>query len=83
MSYQEKGVMAMQAADLCFCRNDIMSVCTAENERQQKYCRFYEKSSYSDKCMYLVFDEYCDCLEAQLSTNEKEAIELWEETILL
>jgi hypothetical protein len=58
-----------------------MSVCTAENEHQQKYCRFYEKSSYSDKCMYYVFDAYCDCLEAQLSAQEGNDIKVWEDIV--
>ena len=75
--------MAMQAAELCYCKSDIMSVCIAENERQQKYCRFYEKSSYSDKCMYFMFDEYCDCLEAQMNAIKVDAIKLWEDTIVM
>jgi hypothetical protein len=58
-----------------------MSVCTAEDEYKQKYCRFYEKSSCSDKCMYLVFDEYCDCLEAQLSAKEGNVIRVWEDIV--
>jgi hypothetical protein len=74
-------VRAVQVAEFCYCRTGIMSVCTAENEYQQKYCRFYEKSSYSDKCMYLVFDEYCDCLEAQLSAKEGNVIRVWEDIV--
>jgi hypothetical protein len=46
-----------------------MSICTAADESEQKRCKFYKKSSHSDKCMYFVFDEYCDCLEAQLATR--------------
>ena len=55
--------------NLCLCRNDFMSICTAADESEQKRCKFYKKSSHSDKCMYFVFDEYCDCLEAQLATR--------------
>jgi hypothetical protein len=81
--FRKREVMAMQVAELCYCKSDIMSVCTAENESQQKYCRFYEKSSYSGKCMYLVFDEYCDCLAAQLNANQTEAIKLWEDALAM
>ena len=73
--------MALQVVEFCYCRTDIMSFCKAENEHQQKYCRFYEKSSYSDKCMYFMFDEYCDCLEAQLSAKEGNIINVWEDIV--
>lgn len=46
-----------------------MFICTAVNESEQKNCKFYKKSSSSDRCMYFVFDEYCDCLEAQKETQ--------------
>ena len=60
----------MRKDNLCFCRSDFMSICTAADESEQKRCKFYKKSSHSDKCMYFVFDEYCDCLEAQLATRK-------------
>ena len=65
--------MAVQMTEFCYCKTGIVSICAAENERQPTYCRFYEKSSYSDKCMYLVFDEYCDCLESKLNASEGDA----------
>ena len=46
-----------------------MSICTAEDPRQQEKCRFFEKSSHEQRCMYLIFDEYCDCLKAQMHSN--------------
>jgi len=48
-----------------FCIAGIMSTCRAENTKEQKKCKFYEKASYENRCMYFIFDEYCDCLKAQ------------------
>ena len=60
----------MQNEKLCFCQRDIMHICVATSESEQKNCKFYEKSSISERCMYFMFDEYCDCLEAQLETQQ-------------
>ena len=49
---------------------NIMSICTAASESEQKNCKFYKKSSFTDKCMYFMFDEYCDCLDAQIATHQ-------------
>lgn len=46
-----------------------MSVCTAKDSKQQEKCSFFKKSSYEHRCMYFIFDEYCDCLNAQMQTN--------------
>ena len=46
-----------------------MSVCTAENQKQQVACSYYEKSSFAERCMYFIFEEYCDCLTAQLNAQ--------------
>jgi hypothetical protein len=61
---------------LCFCKNETISVCTARDVAEQKKCRYYQKSSYSDKCMYFTFGKYCDCLEAQMNTEEQVAPEI-------
>jgi len=53
------------------CKKGMMSICSADNREEQEGCEFYEKSSIKDKCMYFVFDEYCDCLKAQID-SEKE-----------
>jgi hypothetical protein len=53
---------------VCFCKREMMSICTAQGHSQQMNCRYYTKSSYNNKCMYYVFDEFCDCVEAQKST---------------
>ena len=55
----------MHINDICFCEQDIISVCTAGGQEQQKNCRFYLKSTHKNACMYFVFDSYCGCLEAQ------------------
>jgi hypothetical protein len=61
---------------LCFCKKETMSVCTARDAAEQKKCRYYQKSSYSNKCMYLIFDKYCDCLEAQMNTEKQDVPEI-------
>ena len=66
----------MQDDRLCFCKRETISVCTACGVAEQKKCRYYQKSSYSDKCMYLIFDKYCDCLEAQMNTEKQDAPEI-------
>jgi hypothetical protein len=48
-----------------------LSNCTARTVEEQKNCRFYRKSSHSEKCMYLVFDQYCDCFEAQVCAERQ------------
>jgi hypothetical protein len=53
-----------------FCKRDIMSICTAASESEQKNCKFYKKSSFTDKCMHFMFDEYCDCFEAQVAIQQ-------------
>jgi hypothetical protein len=71
LSFEEaEGVIDVQKDNLCFCRNAFMSICTATDESEQMRCKFYKKSSHSDQCMYFVFDEYCDCLEAQLAARK-------------
>jgi hypothetical protein len=46
-----------------------MSVCTADSKKLQTDCSFYEKSQFAERCMYFIFDEYCDCLNAQLNAD--------------
>ena len=40
------------------------------SESEQKNCKFYKKSSFSDRCMHFMFEEYCDCLDAQIATQQ-------------
>jgi hypothetical protein len=68
--------MTVQVDRLSFCKRGLMSVCTAGSVDEQKKCRFYEKSSSSDKCMYFIFNKYCDCLEAQMNTEELDDPEI-------
>jgi hypothetical protein len=56
----------MKTAQVSYCKKEIMSICTAGSGNRQKECSFYEKSCQAEKCMYFVFDEYCDSLKAQM-----------------
>ena len=47
----------------------IMSVCTAPEPEK---CKYYEKATYLNQCMYLLFNEYCGCLKAQLDLKVSE-----------
>lgn len=62
----------MQEQQISYCRQEMMSVCAATGDNQQKLCRFYEKSNASTRCMYYVFEEYCDCLKAQVMAHGEQ-----------
>jgi hypothetical protein len=66
-----REAVEMNCSETNYCKKDKMSICTAENSKQQEKCSFFEKSSYDYRCMYFIFDEYCDCLNAQIHTNRK------------
>jgi hypothetical protein len=57
------------AANLC--RVEHMSICTADTAREQGDCSYFEKSRHANRCMYFIFDEYCDCLKAQLNAGTR------------
>jgi hypothetical protein len=42
-----------------------MSICKADSKKQQQDCLFFEKSNCANRCMYFVFNEFCDSLNAQ------------------
>jgi hypothetical protein len=52
-----------------FCKQEEMSICTACTKNQQTGCSFYEKSRFAERCMYYIFDEYCDSLKAQMNAR--------------
>jgi hypothetical protein len=54
---------------LNFCETNLISVCNAEEKNMQRDCRFYDKSSFSDQCMFFHFGQFCDNPEAQEDTN--------------
>jgi RNA-binding protein YlmH len=54
-----------------FCRPEQISTCTAASQKEQAGCHFFEKSRHAERCMYFIFDEYCDCLQAQLSASPR------------
>ena len=62
---KRKEVVFMPSPRLNFCETNVMSVCNAIEKDMQKYCRFYDRSSYGDHCMFFHFDQYCDSPEAQ------------------
>ena len=53
-----------------YCKKGAMSICTANNEKQQTDCGFYEKSRNANRCMYYIFEEYCDNLMAQIRAEK-------------
>ncbi len=61
----------MASAVVSFCKRDIMSVCMAYSDTEQENCAYYEKSRLRNKCMYFIFDEYCDCLKAQMHATKE------------
>lgn len=52
-----------------YCKKDNMSICTAQDTQEQEKCSFFEKSSHDNRCMYFIFDTYCDCLKAQMQSD--------------
>ena len=51
------------------CKKGFMSVCSGENASEQEKCTFYDKASHENRCMYFIFNEYCDCLKAQMDAK--------------
>ena len=45
-------------SEICFCKKDMNVFCEAKSWEQQKDCRHYEKSNYTNKCMFFVLDKY-------------------------
>lgn len=61
----------MQQQVVNFCKLGQMSVCTANSKKEQLNRSFYEKSQHASRCMYFIFDEYCDCLRAQMTARKR------------
>ena len=49
----------------CLKSNGLSGCDMANKPKEQEKCRHYEKSTHFCRCMYLVFDNYCDSLAAQ------------------
>ena len=62
-------INVMNCSETNYCKKEKMSICTAEDPKQQEKCSYFVKSSYECRCMYFTFDEYCDCLKAQMQSN--------------
>ena len=54
-----------------FCKQEQMSICTADDKKQQVGCSYYVKSRFAERCMYFIFEEYCDCLTAQMNAQQE------------
>jgi hypothetical protein len=53
-------------------RGNGLSACDmARKPKEQERCRHYIKSTHFSRCMFLIFDEYCDSLAAQQDRNGK------------
>jgi hypothetical protein len=59
----------MDRTALNFCKLEQMSICTAGTAREQGACSYFEKSQHAERCMYFIFEEYCDCLRAQINAG--------------
>jgi hypothetical protein len=63
---------------LNYCVSGLMSRCSAGAVwDEQKKCKFSEKSTVSNRCMYYIeaIDGHCDCVEAQRELRMKESSE--------
>ena len=63
------------------CKYNGLSFCDrATSYDGQEKCRHYLKSTHFNRCMFLVFGEFCDCLIAQNDLNgllsDKEIAEI-------
>lgn len=65
-----KEVKSQMDSRTSFCKTEVMSMCTATSEADQKNCYYFESSCHSNKCMYFIFNEYCDCLKAQINARK-------------
>ena len=59
-----------QVANMC--KLDLMSLCIANNKKDQSNCSFYEKSQNASRCMYFIFEEFCDCVQAQIAAKKRD-----------
>ncbi len=60
---------------LNYCVTGLMSRCSAGTVwDEQNKCRYSEKSTVSNRCMYYIeaIDGHCDCVEAQRELRIKE-----------
>lgn len=52
------------------CKYDRLSYCDEDKcPKNQRKCRHYKKSTYFDRCMFLAFEHYCNCIDAQNDRN--------------
>jgi len=58
-----------------YCKPGIVSKCGAFTEKRGKpiaghyrICKYGNRASFEDRCMFLKADEFCDCLAAQCNS---------------
>lgn len=59
----------MQSDKSNYCETTLISVCSALEEKVQKNCCFYDKSSSGEHCMFFHFKQFCDNIEAQVNEH--------------
>ena len=59
-----------QVANMC--KLDLMSHCRANSKEDQSNCNFYEKAQNASRCMYFIFEEFCDCVKAQIAARKND-----------
>lgn len=72
---QQSGNRCEKLDCLNYCVSGLMSRCSAGTIwEEQKRCKFSEKSTVSNRCMYYIeaIDGHCDCVEAQRELRMKE-----------
>ena len=49
-----------------------MSTCGIGNKKWCDHitCKYSEKSRFLDRCMSFKFEEFCDCLKAQMAADD-------------
>jgi uncharacterized Fe-S center protein len=62
---------------LNYCVTGVISQCTAgPNLQRQKKCKYYEKATIRDQCMYYIeaLNGHCDCVDAQREAQKGNKI---------
>lgn len=52
------------------CKRDTMSQCVGITYNEQTKCRFYQKATLNDRCMWKVFGSFCGCIDAQIDAEK-------------
>ncbi|MHA1816977.1 MAG: hypothetical protein ACTSX1_13300, partial [Candidatus Heimdallarchaeaceae archaeon] len=62
-----------------YCKKDLLSQCDmSESPKNQKECKYYKRATHFDRCMFLIFDVHCSCVEAQNNVEFVSDLEIAE-----